>query len=39
MGNTVSMITIINDETIYKGFLDNINNQNFNDFELIPIYN
>lgn len=39
MSKTVSIITIINDESIYKEFLDNINNQNFKDFELIPIYN
>ena len=37
MSKTVSMITIINNESIYKGFLDNINSQNFNNFELIPL--
>ena len=26
-------------ETIYKGFLDSLNNQDFKKFELIPIYN
>ena len=39
MIETISIIMIINNESIYKGFLDSLNNQDFKKIELIPIYN
>lgn len=39
MSNRISIIVIVNNEEIYHGFLENLNQQDFKDYELIAINN